>query len=161
MLTNLFCRQQNSLDRVCSVGNSWSAICSFLSSFRRASISRDPFYDMLATRKRRIANKKWWLSTFHCTCIATISVTSRVLVCVCVCLYVTGVMKAFLCFRHYFHLKVVCTSIRYTAVTYGSDLMQKKEIITKLEDNRRMTAMRKPFHSVSVTRLPSTGHIRI
>ena len=24
----------------------------------RASISRDPFYDMLATRKRRIANKK-------------------------------------------------------------------------------------------------------
>lgn len=25
---------------------------------RRASISRDPFYDMLATRKRRIANKK-------------------------------------------------------------------------------------------------------
>lgn len=25
----------------------------------RASISRDPFYDMLATRKRRIANKKW------------------------------------------------------------------------------------------------------
>ncbi len=27
----------------------------------RASISRDPFYDMLATRKRRIANKKWSL----------------------------------------------------------------------------------------------------
>jgi len=26
--------------------------------FSRASISRDPFYDMLATRKRRIANKK-------------------------------------------------------------------------------------------------------
>lgn len=25
----------------------------------RASISRDPFYDMLATRKRRIASKKW------------------------------------------------------------------------------------------------------
>ena len=31
----------------------------FLSHFPpRASISRDPFYDMLATRKRRIANKK-------------------------------------------------------------------------------------------------------
>lgn len=28
------------------------------SSVPRASISRDPFYDMLATRKRRIANKK-------------------------------------------------------------------------------------------------------
>jgi hypothetical protein len=27
-------------------------------SLRRASISRDPFYDMLATRKRRIANRK-------------------------------------------------------------------------------------------------------
>ncbi len=39
----------------------------------RASISRDPFYDMLATRKRRIANKKWSLhpnrfpkSNTHC-----------------------------------------------------------------------------------------------
>lgn len=30
-----------------------------LIGFLRASISRDPFYDMLATRKRRIANKKW------------------------------------------------------------------------------------------------------
>lgn len=29
-----------------------------LGSLPRASISRDPFYDMLATRKRRIANKK-------------------------------------------------------------------------------------------------------
>lgn len=34
--------------------------CSALiGSLRRASISRDPFYDMLATRKRRIASKKW------------------------------------------------------------------------------------------------------
>lgn len=32
---------------------------SLLIGFLRASISRDPFYDMLATRKRRIANKKW------------------------------------------------------------------------------------------------------
>lgn len=38
---------------------------------------------MLATRKRRIANKKWWTSTRNCTCIATMSTTS-VLVCVCV-----------------------------------------------------------------------------
>lgn len=30
----------------------------FFFFFSRASISRDPFYDMLATRKRRIANKK-------------------------------------------------------------------------------------------------------
>lgn len=33
--------------------------CCPLIGFSRASISRDPFYDMLATRKRRIANKKW------------------------------------------------------------------------------------------------------
>lgn len=34
--------------------------CSALTgSLYRASISRDPFYDMLATRKRRIASKKW------------------------------------------------------------------------------------------------------
>lgn len=54
--------------------------------FHRASISRDPFYDMLATRKRRIANKKWWLPTFNYTttlvhCSATTSVTSGVSVC--------------------------------------------------------------------------------
>lgn len=33
--------------------------CPLIGSVPRASISRDPFYDMLATRKRRIANKKW------------------------------------------------------------------------------------------------------
>lgn len=33
-----------------------SLCCDWL--LRRASISRDPFYDMLATRKRRIASKK-------------------------------------------------------------------------------------------------------
>lgn len=33
--------------------------CPLIGFFSRASISRDPFYDMLATRKRRIANKKW------------------------------------------------------------------------------------------------------
>lgn len=58
--------------------NSCSVIHFFLSSSHRASISRDPFYDMLATRKRRIANKKWWPST----CIAAMSVTSRVHICV-------------------------------------------------------------------------------
>lgn len=37
-----------------------SILCNvlFLFSLYRASISKDPFYDMLATRKRRIANKK-------------------------------------------------------------------------------------------------------
>lgn len=32
--------------------------CPLIGFLYRASISRDPFYDMLATRKRRIANKK-------------------------------------------------------------------------------------------------------
>lgn len=71
-------------------GNSLSVIWSFLSSVHRASISRDPFYDMLATRKRRIANKKWWPSTFqphlhhhHHVCDRQ---SPRVCVCVWVCM---------------------------------------------------------------------------
>ena len=55
-----------------------SVTCSFLSSSHRASISRDPFYDMLATRKKRIANKKWCPPPLHILLvfITALSVTS-------------------------------------------------------------------------------------
>lgn len=38
---------------------SWLVFSPLSLSLRRASISRDPFYDMLASRKRRVASKKW------------------------------------------------------------------------------------------------------
>lgn len=53
---------------------------------------------MLATRKRRIASKKWWPSIFTHICSATISppqvpVSVLVRVCVCGCLCDAGVVK--------------------------------------------------------------------
>lgn len=148
----------------------------------RASISRDPFYDMLATRKRRIANKKWWVSTRNCTCIATMSATS-VLVCVrvCVCVCVAG-QHGGLTFVHsgvgdsrhkweFFphgngpglfstclHLNspvawrflfwiwhTLWTLTLYLGVTWW----RGEEIWTKLDDNKRMRAMRKTKHSIT------------
>lgn len=86
-------------------------LCVFL-SLHRASISRDPFYDMLATRKRRIANKKWWLHRLHshlhhhCFCDQ-----QSPWVCVCVCVYV----RVCVCYRGYEGLPVVISGLKDTA----------------------------------------------
>ena len=66
--------------------SSCKVMCFLPLLFCRASISKDPFYDMLATRKRRIANKKWWPSntpesSYMCVCV-----------CVCVCVFYEGLM---------------------------------------------------------------------
>ena len=123
---------------------------------------------MLATRKRRIANKKWWPSTLR----PQLHRQQSPCLCVCVTRTVKAPFGSFRAGRQAADTdgSVVFPTWRLSAIQFlvyvkvfvspCTDLMEMREVFSKLVDKWTKrggwrTAMRKP-----VTRLPSAGHMR-